>query len=128
MEWLLGGGGLAIGAAFAILAWKLANVRADRDAAVVEAAAAERRADDIEQAARQERERREGVIRVLRLDLETARRKLADLVRGNPELAREYVRGQLRELAGPEADPGPHPEVPGPAGPAPVGGDRGRGA
>jgi hypothetical protein len=74
---------------------------------------------------RHERARLEGEIRVLRSEAEVLRRRIGDLVRGNPELAREYLRGVFQDAAAPgAADPAPHEGVPpvAPAGPAGGGG------
>lgn len=111
LAWVAGAGGVGLALAVAILAWRLGDAKADRDVAIVEAVAAEKRADDIDRAAQDERRRRDRVVRDLRSQLETVRDGCADLAARHPELAREYVREQLRELAAP-ALTGAHAVVP----------------
>ena len=101
-----------IGAATAFyFRWRAESARREADAQRRRAVSAEDSLAVEKETHADEHRREEAVIRVLRTDLEAHRRQVAHLVRGNPELAREYLRGVLDEASGdptklpPDRDP-----------------------
>ena len=115
LPWIISGASLlASTVAVLYLRWRLQKAEDSAHVWRTQARQLTTQMTELAAAAREERTRQEGVIRVLRSQLDVATANAADAALADPAAADRFVRASLREAFG-ATDPAPHADLPGPA-------------